>query len=191
MPAEIYIPEHNPPCSVAQETIDAVAALYPKIFMDKHGNVEVNREGVPVKVLFALGFDIKQGELYNGIYTYRGDKDYTKSTESTTVYKGVLIRDSARPSKVYRTRCLYNGNLRYETERVTKRGKIIYGPKLHWLAYAHEKHEVLLPSHLEDIVPPKDWLDILTIGQADAYNKGLLEMDTPNSKTKRNIVRGP
>ena len=156
------------PCSVSQELVDLVANRFPQIFM-LDGEVLIH------KLLFHIGFKLDHNMKTMGYY-----KNFD-----------VLVRDNTCPSKIYKTRCVYNGevrNLVLKTDPIS--GYITYSKSMrHPLAYLYESVEVLQPKNLVDIIPDEDFSDILDIGDPTVYDKAFLVKEKPSKQTTRNIVR--
>ena len=156
------------PCSVSQELVNMVANEYPLDF--KTANEEINIG----KLLFYIGF--KMDTEVKGLGFYRN--------------YDVLVRDNKNPSKLYKTACVYNGEVRNLVEEVDPRtGRITYSNSKHPLCWLYENIEVLQPKHLETIIAKEDFFDILDIGDPILYDKAWLIRDKPANKTNRNVVR--
>lgn len=154
------------PCSVSQELVDMVANTYPQWFIEGE-RILIH------KLLFYIGFKLDHDMKTLGYY---------KSMD-------VLVRDNSYPSKIYKTKCVYNGEVRNTVHRTDPiRGYITYSRHKHPLAYLYKSVGVLQPSNLADIIPHEDFSDILDIGDPTVYDKAFLVKDKP-SQTTRNIVR--
>lgn len=167
------------PCSVSQELVDVVANTYPESFKDENGNINIP------KLLFFIGFKINYGLKTLGYY-----KNFD-----------VLVRDNEMPSKVYKTACVYNGEVRNTVLDIDSRGRFVYTRTKHSLASLYEQIEIVHPNNLKDIVPEEEWTDILEIGDPEIYDKAfrdkrrpdqqdsIVEVELDEDKKYRNIVR--
>ena len=155
------------PCAVSQEMVDLVANLYPSEFKTSEGVIMVE------KVLFALGFNINNS-MYKGGY-YR--------------VPDVLVRDNSNPMMVYKTKCVYNGEVRTTVKSVTPDGHEVFNDNRYDFVRLYERYEVLQPKDLINLVSEEEFINILDIGCKDYYDKGFLAMSRPPTLCSRNIVR--
>lgn len=155
------------PCSVSQELVDMIADSYPNNFKNKKGDTNIP------KLLFYIGFKIDHSMKTLGYY-----KNFD-----------VFIRDNTNPSKLYKTSCVYNGEVRNRILKIDpSSGKILYTKIKHSSLYLYEQVEVLHPLNIKDIIPEEDFIDILDIGDPNVYDRAFLTKDR-TKKTLRNIVR--
>lgn len=139
------------PCSVSQELVDMVAGEFPR-FKNPQGEIDITN------LLFSIGFKI----------------DITMKNRGYYQNFDVFIRDSKLPSKLYKSKCVYNGEVRNTVLRVNTRGEIIYTRNKHPLAYLYEQTEVLQPNDLRSIIPDEEFQDIIDIGDPTVYDRAFL-----------------
>jgi len=135
------------PCSVSQELVDLVAHYNPDKYM-KNGKVLIST------LLFDIGFKIDHSMKSQGIY-----KNFD-----------VFIRDNTRPSKLYKTSCVYNGEVRNTVQSIDNDGRITYTNQKHPLYTLYETYEVLQPKALNDFVEESKFEDITDIGDPTVYS---------------------
>ena len=155
------------PCAISQEMVELVIHLYPDDFKKFDGGVDIE------KILYSLGFDLDKSLNSKGYYRV----------------ENVLVRDNANPSRVYRTKCVYNGQVRTDARSVNPYGVEEYNDNRHAFVRLYERYEVVQPRDLEQFIGLEDFSNILDVGCKDYYDKGFLAMSKPPSLSSRNIVR--
>ena len=156
------------PCAVSKEFVQKVASLAPEMLMNGD-NININR------TLFLLGFDL----------SYTGDFSNQYGKQCYTVFKDVMIRNPAMPSKVYKTD-IYNGQLRNEVDYVVD-GKVTYKNQKHYLERVYMDNEIITI----DTIPEDVLTNIVDVGIKQHYDYGMQADERAMSSTKpsRNVVR--
>lgn len=160
------VTEHNS-CSVSHELVGVVAMSDPSRFKDEEGSLKL------ADILFYLGFKIDNEVKSKGYY----------------VNEDVYIRDNNFPSRVYKTKAVYNGVVRNKMVGYDGYEPIYCRYTRHPLFDLYTQVEVVQPIDINKYIAEEAFESIDDIGEEKWYNEGYLTSLQPAKPTTRNIVR--
>jgi hypothetical protein len=132
-----------------------IANKWPKRFKN-NGNIDIN------KVLFHIGFKVED----DGVTKHKG---YNTNFD-------VYIRDNNNPSRGYKTKCIFNGEVRNIVWLLDpKTNKPIYTKQIHPLYRLYEQFEVLQPKDIEKFIKSEDFVSTLDIGDPVVYDRATVD----------------
>jgi len=144
------------PCSVSYELVTMIADMFPDRYIKFDGSIDTG------KLLFDIGFKIE-------------DDGVSKSRGYFTNFD-VHIRDNFNPRNIYKTKCVYNGEVRHVVKnRDMFTGEIEYTRQIHPTSRLYEQFEVLQPKNISDILDEDLFTDILDFGDPIVYDRSYSE----------------